>query len=448
MDRHPTHTPSPWRPGGTPEPLLALLPLAALVGVVAAVTVAVFRLAIDGLLHLYSSQSHLVAAAAAMPTWQRVLVPTVAATLAGLIFWAGQRWLQRPRGPEYMEAVRVGDGRLPLAPNLVRTLSSLVAVSGGITVGREGTMIQLAALMSSLFGRRPHNDARRRRLIVACGVAGGFAAAYHAPLAGTLFVAEIILGSLRVRAMAPVLVAAVMGELTTQTLFASGPLYVSHAVHVIGWFDLLVASALGLLAGLLGPAFLWLLDTSRHRYQARVRWLPLRLGLGGLAVGLLSAVRPEVWGNGFSTVQALLADPWVPSTLALVTVLRLLAVTCATAAGVPGGVLTPTLALGGAMGLLATQALPLPGGSADATLWALVGMGSLLAATTHAPTMAAVMMFEITRDYDVVLATMPACVIAAVVAHRLRRSSIYSEALGLRERAAGAPASSRHQAAE
>ena len=117
----------------------------------------------------------------------------------------------------------MGDGRLPVAPNAVRAGASLLAVSGGITIGREGSMIQLAAVMASLVGRLSRMDEAHRRLIVACGAAAGFASAYHAPIAGTLFVAEIILGGLHLRVMAALLVAAMMGELTTQTLFAAGP---------------------------------------------------------------------------------------------------------------------------------------------------------------------------------------------------------------------------------
>lgn len=422
------------------DPMIVLLPAAAVVGLLGAGVVHGFRLALAALLQVYSAQDHLVAAAAALPPWQRVWVPALAATAAGALLWAGQRWLRRPRGPEYMEAVRVGDGLLPVAPNLVRAGASLLAVGGGVSIGREGSMIQLAALAASLLGRWTQLAVQHRRLIVACGAAAGFAAAYHAPIAGTLFVAEIILGGLQLRTMAPVLVAAVMGELGTQALAAEGPLYLAQAVPPVQLADLLGAGLIGLLAGVAGPAFLWLLDASRRRYQALIAFAPLRLGLAGLAIGLLSALRPEVWGNGFSTVQALLTHPGTPQVLALVALLRLLAVTCASAAGIPGGVLTPSLALGGALGLLTTQLLPLPLAHADATLWALVGMGSLLAATTHAPAMAAVMVFEITRNYNVVLAAMPACVIASVLASLLRPQSVYTEALGQTEGDAAPPA--------
>lgn len=410
------------------DPVVPMLGVAALVGLISAMAVEVFRRAMAALIGLYSAQVHLVDAAAGLPPLERVLVPTLAAAAGGTLMWLGQRWIQRPRGPEYMEAVRIGDGRLPLAPNLVRTASSLLAVSGGITIGREGTMIQFGALVSSLLGRRA--DTAHRRLIVACGAAAGFACAYHAPIAGALFVAEIILGGLPLREVGAVLVASVVGELTGQTLFGSGPLYLAPAIPPLSFPDMLDAALIGLMAGFGGPLFLWLLDASRRRYQALVAWLPLRMALAGLLIGLLSLLRPEVWGNGYSVVQSMLVQHWALSTVAVVLLLRLVAVTAASAAGIPGGVLTPTLAIGAALGLAVARLMPVPDASHAAALWTLVGMGSLLAATTHAPAMSAIMVFETTRDYNVVVAAMPACVIASVVASVLRHRSVYAEALG------------------
>jgi len=415
------------------DPMVPMLVIAALVGAASALAVEGFRRAMHALMSLYTHEEHLVAAAAALPLWERALIPPAAAFAGGLLMWAGQRWVRRPRGPEYMEAVRVGDGLLPLGPNLVRTASSLLAVSGGITIGREGTMVQFGAVIASIIGRIGRADLEHRRLVVACGAAAGFAAAYHAPIAGALFVAEIILGGLQLRQFAAVLVAAVMGELTIERLVATGPLYLASAVPPVSFGDVLDASLLGLLAGLVGPLFLWLLDACRNVYQERIAWLPLRMGLAGALIGLLSLLSPEVWGNGYSVVQSFLVDPWTLSALALVFALRLAAVTAASAAGIPGGVLTPTLALGGAMGLMVSHLFVAPDAAQSQALWTLVGMGSLLAATTHAPAMSAIMVFEITRNYNVVMAAMPACVLGSVIGSLLRHRSVYAEALGLRE---------------
>jgi len=417
------------------DPMVPMMVVAALIGFVGSVAVEGFRQAMYAIMRLYTTRDseHLVAAAMELPLWLRVLVPTACASVGGLIIWGGHRWIKRPRGPEYMEAVRVGDGKLPLGPNITRTLSSLVSVSGGITIGREGTMIQFAALISSMLGRLGRTDAAHRRLIVACGAAAGFAGAYHAPIAGTMFVSEVILGGLALREITAILVAAVVGELTTQALFATGPLYLSHTIPAVGFSDLLDATLLGLIAGLVGPVFLCLLDTARRRYQSAVTFVPLRMGLVGLLIGLLSILSPEVWGNGYSVVQSFLVDHWVLSSLAGLFVLRLIATIAASAAGIPGGVLTPTLALGGILGLIVQHSLLVSRATHSQALWVLVGMGSLLAATTHAPAMSAIMMFETTRNYNVVLAAMPACVVASVIGSLLRERSVYTEALGLGE---------------
>ncbi|MHB8455241.1 MAG: chloride channel protein [Acidiferrobacterales bacterium] len=416
--------------------MVPMILIAALVGVIGSVMVEGFRYAMSAIIHLYSTQDHLVAAAEELPLWKRVMVPLGFASAGGLVMWGGHHWIKRPRGPEYMEAVRVGDGVLPVGPNITRTLSSLLGVSGGITIGREGTMIQFAALVSSIFGRFTRKDPEYRRLIVACGAAAGFAGAYHAPIAGTMFVSEIILGGLALREITAILVAAVMGELTTQALFAAGPLYLAPAIPAVGFPDLIDATLLGLLCGLLGPAFLWLLDNARRRYQKAITFIPLRMGIAGLVIGLLSIFSSAVWGNGYSVVQSFMINHWALSTLAAVFVLRLIAVMAASAAGIPGGVLTPTLSLGGALGLFVYRTMLTSSATHSQALWVLVGMGSLLAATTHAPAMSAIMVFETTRNYSVVLAAMPACVVASVIGSLLRSRSVYTEALGLEE---GAP---------
>ncbi|MDA8163548.1 MAG: chloride channel protein, partial [Desulfobacteraceae bacterium] len=394
------------------DPMVPMLLVAAAVGFIGSLAVELFRSSMYAIVKFYSSQEHLVAAACSLPLWARIAVPTIGGTVSGLGMWAGHRWIKRPRGPEYMEAVHVADGVLPLGPNLVRTISSLLGVSGGITIGREGTMIQFASLASSLLGRIFRADESHRRLIVACGAAAGFAAAYRAPVAGTLFVAEIILGGLALREVSAVLVSAVMSLLTTQAFFAAGPLYIAHAVPRIGFNDMFDASLVGLVAGLFGPVFLWVLHTSNKRYQSLFTFLPVRMGVAGLAIGLLSTVRPEVWGNGFSVMQSFLSTHWALSSVVAVFLLRLLAVTFASSAGIPGGVLTPTLVTGASMGLLIGHTMLIPSADHSQTLWILVGAGSLLAATTHAPAMSAIMMFEVSHNYHVVLAALPACVIA------------------------------------
>ncbi|MBE8856344.1 voltage-gated ClC-type chloride channel ClcB, partial [Enterobacter hormaechei] len=155
---------------------------------------------------------------------------------------------------------------------------------------------------------------------------------------------------------------------------------------------------------------------------------PWQLALGGLIVGLLSLLTPKVWGNGYSVVQAFLQSPPLLSVIAGVFICKLLAVLASSGSGAPGGVFTPTLFVGMATGMLFAQifALWFPG-SETAILLGLAGMATLLAATTHAPIMSALMVCEMTGQYFLLPGLLVACVVASVLSRTLRHDSIYGQ---------------------
>ena len=151
-----------------------------------------------------------------------------------------------------MEAVTLGDGRLPLRTSLAKCLSSLLSIGSGGSIGREGSIVQLAALAASQMGHRGGFTGPRLKLLVACGASAGVAAAYNAPIGGALFVAEIILGSIAVESFGPLVLAALMATLTTHQLMDVPPLFPAGGTGAISlwqapWFVLL-----GLLTGMAG----------------------------------------------------------------------------------------------------------------------------------------------------------------------------------------------------
>ncbi|MBE7939917.1 MULTISPECIES: ClcB-like voltage-gated chloride channel protein [Ramlibacter] len=402
---------------------------AALVGVGGALATLAFReglVALEG--WLYGTREGLVQAAIGLVWWQRLLVPAVGGLLAGGVLLLAQRLPQgEGRDGDYMEAVVLGRGRLGTRHSLLRALSSACSVVSGGAIGREGPMVQLAALAGSWAGHWRDLPLPRRRLLVACGAAAGLTTAYNAPVAGALFIAEIVLQSLATDTLAPLLVAAVMAEVTLAVAGHATPLYLVRDVPTVGASATLACAVLGLLAGLAAPVYLGLLDAAKALFA---RWhapLPLQLAAGGLVVGALSIRAPQVWGNGFSVVSSMLVSPWTWQALLAVLVFKLLAVAATTGSGAVGGIFTPTLFMGavaGALFGLAMQAvapglLPLPAAIA-------IGMGALLAASTHAPLMSVLMIFEMTADYAVVVPLMLACVLAFSVSRLLRPASIYA----------------------
>lgn len=317
------------------------LVIAMLVGVFAALAVALFRHAMAGLesLFLSNDSGSLVNAAESMPGWRRLLTPMLGGLAAGALLWFWQRRsVERPHAPtDYMEALETGDGGFDTPASLVKSLASLLVVTTGSAIGREGAMILLAALAASLFARRftPKDE---WKLWVACGAAAGMASAYHAPLAGSLFIAEILFGTLMLASLGPVVIAAVTALLLTNLLNgSSAPLYhvEFHATLRATHYGLMLAT--GLLAGLCGPLFIWLMSYS-HQCFVRLRLSPpWQLALGGLIVGLLSLLAPAVWGNGYSVVQSYLLSPPLFSAIILVFVCKLLAVLASSGSGAPGG---------------------------------------------------------------------------------------------------------------
>jgi CIC family chloride channel protein len=288
-------------------------------------------------------------------------------------------------------------------------------------------MVQLAALTGSLLAGFRGMSVARRRLLVACGAAAGLATAYGAPIAGALFIAEIVLQSLATETLAALLIASVCAHATVMVLAGAEPLYRMPAAPPEGPSFLAAAAGLGLLAGLAAPLYLGLLDAVRKLFGAWHAALPWKLAAGGLVVGLISLVAPQVWGNGFSVVNGILQGDWAWQALLLILALKLAAVAATTGSGAVGGIFTPTLFVGAASGglfALASGALlhhPLPVPAAAA-----IGMGAFLAASTHAPLTSVLMIFEMTENYGMVAPLMLACVLAYAVSRLLRPDSIYA----------------------
>jgi CIC family chloride channel protein len=415
------------------EDLAGILFWAALVGLCGAFSSVAFREGIRLLELLFTGQaSSLVRAASELPWWHRMLLPAGGGVLAGLVLHFAGRALTSPRAVDYMEAVLVGEGRISLRATLLNSLSSLLTIASGGSIGREGPMVQIAAMLGSRLGILASAPVPRLRLMVACGGAAGIAAAYNAPISGALFVSEIVLGSTAMESFGPLVVASVVSSATIHRLLGYGPVYdVPHVQFVSNW-ELIFYVVLGVIAGHLAPPFLALLDFAKSRF-VRLRLAPYwQLGLGGLIVGCISIGVPQVWGNGYSVVGNILNGQLVGLWLLAVLGAKVFATSATVGSGAVGGVFTPTLFIGCALGALVGEVLhlALPTITSVPAAYALIGMGGFLAATTHAPLTSILMLFELTQDYEIVLPLMLACVTAHYTAKVYRRGeSIYHAAL-------------------
>jgi CIC family chloride channel protein len=369
--------------------------------------------------------------AATLEPWQRLLVPTIGGLAAGLVLFLGLRMISHPGLTNLLEVVVAGDGRLRLRPALMNAVSSLISISTGASIGREGLLIQLSSTFASKLGQMADWPPYRLRLMVACGAAAGIAAGCSAPIAGAVFAAQIVLGNFSMNFFAPLLVSSVVSSVLSRTFFGPRhwfdvPQFEFTRLTELPWFLLL-----GVFCGVVGSTFL----RSLRRGEVWFGRLPVpiyvRLALAGLMVGAIGLMYPSVWGNGYAATDNLLrTEPEFLFVLGLFAA-KFLVTMVTVGSGTVGGVFTPTLFLGAAAGSLFEASLrqlnlgiDLPTGC-----FALVGMGGTLAATTHSPLLAVIMLFELSLNYSLMPPLMLACAVSTLVARRLHPESIYTEPL-------------------
>ncbi|HAL38425.1 MAG TPA: chloride channel protein [Polaromonas sp.] len=404
---------------------------AALAGAVAAGTTIGFRFLIQWVEWLATGHTgSLVEAARSLAPWQRWCVGAVGGLLAGTVLHIGKRWAERgPAGAEhvdYIDAARRGQVALNDRTTLTRSASALLSVGTGASIGREGPMVQMAAWLTSWIARLSPLPPDQQNAILVCGIAAGIGSAYHAPVAGVVFVLELALGFFARHTVAPVLIAASTSSALIYWLVEPSPLYVMPSVALLPT-SMEAALVVGLLCGGVGWALLELLEYSRRGF-VRIESPAVRLGLGGLLVGGLSAAVPEVWGNGYSVVSQVLQGDQTWQWVALIFAMKVLATVLSTGSGAVGGVFTPVLFVGATSGYVIAHVAGLwlpPALVGDPRVMSVIGMAAVLAAVTHAPLMAIVMVLEMTNQFQLTVPVMLACGVAYAISTQFGARPIY-----------------------
>jgi CIC family chloride channel protein len=363
---------------------------------------------------------------------RRFLVPLAAGVLVVLVSTLARRAPEGHGTSHIVEAIWSRRGRLSVRWAVARGLLSIVIVGMGASLGREGAMVYFGAASGSWLGRRFQLEADQLKLLVACGASAGIAAAYNTPIGGALFGLEIFLGGLALELYGPIIFASVAATLISRALLFDHPSYQIPPYHLAHPGELGIYLIVGAVIGVLSAVFVRAVSMSArvvHALPSRLRrFLPIfALALVG-AVGLFY---PEVYGNGYDTVNLALAGALPFAMLALLPWLKLtLTVACA-ASGAPGALFTPSLFIGGlaggALGTIAHRLLPnvVP----ETGGYVVVGMAAILAGSTHATLAAALLLFELTGSYAMILPLLAASVVSTVVSRALTAESIYTAPL-------------------
>ena len=407
------------------------------VALAAAAFAVMFRSSLSFALVHAAGTASIVQALHDAPWWVRLGLPALGGLAAGLVGLLVARDATGHGVGDVMEAVVLGRVHLSMRATLLKSLGSWLAISAGGSVGREGPLIRFGGAAGKFLGDLARLPPDRVRVLIAAGTAAGFAAAYDTPFAAVLFVLEVVTGIVVLDTIVPVLIATVIATALVRGAVGATPLYGARAFVIHSAIDLGAFALLGVVSALAAQGFMRLLafgETVFRRPRLRPPW---RSALGGLAAGAILVAIPEVAGNGYEPLTAVLDGRLPVLFVAGLLLAKSFATTASVSSGNPGGVFTPTLLLGGALGFVFGSGLSAVFGVNVGPVggYALVGMAAMIAATTHAPLLAAVMAFELSGDYALVLPLVLATALATLVSRRLRRDSIYGAEL--RERGVG-----------
>ena len=413
------------------DPNTQFLLLAAAAGVLGAAGAVVFRWATTRLTHLLTSAEDIVAACESLPVLLRIFLPAAGGLVGGFI----AQWLISEKGPsgisQIVEAVSLARRPVRMRSSIGRVFSSMAVIATGGSEGREGPIVQIGAALASWSARHLKVAPDRVRILTACGMAAGVAGAYNTPIAATLFVLEVVVGTFSMTIFGPAVVSAVISTLVVRFFLGDEPVYHVAPFQLRSAIEFVPFAVIGLASGPVSALFVRVLREAKRLFRATKLPPPATMAIGGAIVGVIGIFLPEVWGNGFEGTNRILRGNPTLLVLALLFAGKILATSATIGSGGVGGVFTPTLmvgaTIGGAVAVIAHSLVP--GLEAPIGGYALLGMGGLMAGVTRAPLLAVIMVFELTQNTDVLLPMMVVSVAAVFAAKFFEEDSIYVQSL-------------------
>ncbi len=360
--------------------------------------------------------------------WRRVLIPIVGSLAMGYLLY---RYFPNARGsgvPQTKAALFARDGFISLRTVLGKFGCTAATLASGIPLGREGPSVQVGAGIASVLGRAVGLRQEKVKALLPVGASAAIAAAFNTPMAAVLFSLEEVMGDLHAPVLGSVVIASATSWVVLRLMLGNHPLFYVPQYELVHPLEFAIYAVLGVAGGFLSVAFTKLLLGMRKRFlllpKKTLWWHPV---VGGILVGLMGWFVPQALGVGYSFVGEALNGTMALKLMALLVVLKLFAVTTSYASGNAGGIFGPSLflgaMLGGSIGSVAHHFLP--GYTATPGAYALVGMGALFAGIVRAPMTSVLMIFEMTRDYSVIVPLMIANLASLFISSRFQKQPIY-----------------------
>ena len=363
--------------------------------------------------------------------WRRMAAPVVGGLIIGglmLVFYPN---LPRPPGVAYVIAASaLRRGTMSFRDGIKAATLNGISLGFGASVGREGPMVHWGATIGAWGARALGLDPRVRRTLLACGVSAAVAASFNAPLAGVFFALEVVVGHYAFSVFAPCVLAALTATLVGRAVRGDDPAFVMPEIIIAGPIDFPLFGALGGVSGLIAVLFIFMsFRIVRVAEQLRLPWW-CRPAIAGLIVGLIAIQLPQVLGIGYEATQLTLAGQYGLLLLVAILVGKIICATACQGLGFGGGVFSPSLLIGAALGAVFGQLVGwLPWETSGSSAYAIVGMGAVAAAVLGAPISTVLMVFELTGSYPMAVGSMVAVVFAVGLSRTLTGHSFFTRQL-------------------
>jgi CIC family chloride channel protein len=409
--------------------------LAVLVGTAGGLGAVAFRYLISLFQTLgYGGSNDLLELVVNLPWYYRVGVPVIGGLIVGPLVYFFAREAKGHGVPEVMEAIALKGGVIRKRVVVVKTLASAICIGSGGSVGREGPIVQIGSAVGSTLGQFMKVSADRMRILVGCGAAAGIAATFNAPIAGSMFALEIVLGDFGLATFSPIVISSVVATAVSRHYLGDTPAFIVPVYELVSAWELPMYICLGLFCALAGITFTKTLYRIEDLFD-EIKFPEYLKGIiGGLILGAGSLAFPQILGVGYGAIDMALMQKMAWWLLLVLVPAKILATSITIGAGGSGGIFAPSLFLGAVAGGFFGAVVHhlFPGITASPGAYSIVGMGAVVAATTHGPLSAILILFEMTGDYKIILPLMLSCIISAIAAGQLLRDSIYTLKLARR----------------
>ena len=376
----------------------------------------------------YGSSEELLHVIKDIPWYLKFWIPAAGGLIVGPLVYFGAREAKGHGVPEVMEAVVLKAGLIRKRIVLIKTLASAICIGTGGSVGREGPIVQIGSAIGSTIAQLLKVSASRTRTLVGCGAAAGIAATFNAPIAGSMFALEIILGDFGLATFSPIVISSVSATAISRHFLGDSPAFIVPTYELISAWEFPLYVTLGIFCAMVGVVFTRTLYRVEDIFN-RIKFPDyLKAILGGFILGLLGLFFPQILGVGYGGIDQALIQAYSWWLLLLLVAAKIMATSITIGSGGSGGIFAPSLFLGAMAGGFFGSIFHtvLPSITASPGAYAIVGMGAVVSATTHGPMSAILILFEMTGDYKIILPLMITCIISSIVAGQLLKESIYT----------------------